>query len=284
MLNHKLHRKLAITIIFIFGVLLSHLSCLDSLAENYTEQGIKRTLVTYAVSRSLNSVISVAQGTEVAVSPAGMGVTFAPGQILDPVNDLIERFSWVVMVSGASLGIQRLFLEISSSQLLVWSLSFLSLIFIIVLWINKGNSIQSWHPYLKRTLVVFVFMRFSVPMIALSNEALYITYLQPQYEVAQLKLETTSSEIKIINESSKQDVQRSENKGVFDKVEKWLDQTKKNLDISTQMNSLKQVAADISEQVINMIVVFVVQTILIPLLFLWLLIKSAKIIMHRVSL
>ncbi|MBT8449478.1 MAG: hypothetical protein KJO69_07305, partial [Gammaproteobacteria bacterium] len=64
---------------------------LDQTGRSYTEEGIKRALTTYAIARGLNGVISVAQGTEVAIQPVGVGVTFTPGQILDPINDLIER-------------------------------------------------------------------------------------------------------------------------------------------------------------------------------------------------
>ena len=86
---------------------------IDQSGRSYTEEGIKRTLVTYAIARGLNGVISVAQGTEVAVEPVGVGVTFTPGQILDPINDLIERFSWIVLASGVSLGAQNILLSMT---------------------------------------------------------------------------------------------------------------------------------------------------------------------------
>ena len=56
---------------------------LDEPAKEYTEQGLKRVLITYAVARGLNGLISVAQGTEISVEPVGVGMTFTPGQILD---------------------------------------------------------------------------------------------------------------------------------------------------------------------------------------------------------
>lgn len=280
MKNNQLNKKIAITIILLLVALLSHFSWLDNLAEEYTDQGIKRTLVTYAVSRSLNGVISVAQGTEVAISPAGVGFTFAPGQILDPVNDLIERFSWVVMMSGTSLGIQRIFITITSSSLIVWLLSFLCVFYVTILWLNKDKSSKTWQVHFKKLLILILFIRFSVPMIAVINEALYASFLQPQYEVAQSQLKTVSSNIEMINESSKKELQQNKDTGLMAKVEEWLDKTEQKLNLHTKINSLKQAADDISEQVINMIVIFVVQTIIFPLLFLWLLLKSVKWIMR----
>ena len=90
----------------LLGVLAVALSgVLDRPAGRYTEAALARAMVTYGVARSLNGVISVVQETEVALSPAGVGVTLAPGQLLDPVNDLIERFSWVMLASFASCAV-----------------------------------------------------------------------------------------------------------------------------------------------------------------------------------
>lgn len=49
----------------------------------------------------------MAQGTEVAVEPAGVGVTSAPAQALDPINELIEQFSLLMLGASVSIGLQR---------------------------------------------------------------------------------------------------------------------------------------------------------------------------------
>jgi len=80
---------------------------LDAHGNATVDAAFKRALVTWAIARGLNGVLSVAQGTEVAIQPAGIGVNFAPGEILDPINDLVERFSWIMMLAASSLGVQR---------------------------------------------------------------------------------------------------------------------------------------------------------------------------------
>ena len=72
----------------------------DDASEQYAQQSLNRALVTFTAARALNGVISVAQGTEVAVEPGGVGVIMTPGQVLDPINDLIERFSSVMLVAA----------------------------------------------------------------------------------------------------------------------------------------------------------------------------------------
>ena len=88
----------------------------DNFGEKYTEEGLTRSLAAFGIAKGLNGLISVVQGTEVAVEPVGVGVILTPGQILDPVNDLIERFSWVMLICTISLGIQSILLTIFSSS------------------------------------------------------------------------------------------------------------------------------------------------------------------------
>jgi len=277
-------KKSLISCFFVLVIYLSYSNVIDTVAEDYTEAGIERSLITFAISRSLNGVISVAQGTEVALSPAGVGLTFAPGQILDPVNDLIERFSWVVMVSGASLGIQRLFLEITSSMFVSAALSFLVLLCVLNIWgvFDKYKIQYIPASFINKSFVLLVFIRFSIPVIALLNEGLYLSYLQPQFDEAQSQLENASSQIKQINESSRKNTD-VDGDGLLNQVGQWMDQTKQSLDIEQQMDSLKQAASDMSHQVVNLIVVFVVQTIIFPLLFLWLMIQGAKGVIRNIA-
>jgi hypothetical protein len=49
-----------------------------------------------------------------------------------------------------------------------------------------------------------------------------------------------------------------------------------SVDIKAQLEELSQAAAKVSENVIDMIVVFLLQTIIFPILFLWLAIKLVK--------
>ena len=83
-------------------VILALAGPLDRLGLSQTQAGFTRALVTYGLVRAMNGVISVAQGTELALEPAGIGVTFTPGEILDPINDLVERFALVLLVAATT--------------------------------------------------------------------------------------------------------------------------------------------------------------------------------------
>ncbi|HEC72775.1 MAG TPA: hypothetical protein ENI26_00190, partial [Methylophaga aminisulfidivorans] len=86
------------------------------------------TLSVFALARGLNGVISVAQGTELSVEPMGVGVTLTPGQILDPLNDMVEQFSTVLLIASASLGIQKIVLFLGDNLIIKLTLSMLILI------------------------------------------------------------------------------------------------------------------------------------------------------------
>ena len=96
--------KVAASLTMLLLVAVSFDGNADKVGQEYTETGFKRALVTFASARAINGLISVAQGTEVAVQPAGVGAVFTPGEILDPVNDLVEQFSPVMLFSAAGIG------------------------------------------------------------------------------------------------------------------------------------------------------------------------------------
>ena len=99
-------RKLLASAMIAALVALAMTGYVDDQGKAFTDTGIKRALVAFGIARGLNAIISTAQGTEIAVEPMGIGVTLTPGQLLDPVNDLIERLSWVLLASATALTIQ----------------------------------------------------------------------------------------------------------------------------------------------------------------------------------
>ena len=75
-------RNIAWTLVAIAAMALAVTGVADSASDDYSDEAFKRGLVTFAIARALNGVISVAQGTEVAVEPGGVGVNFTVGRYL----------------------------------------------------------------------------------------------------------------------------------------------------------------------------------------------------------
>ncbi|WP_455203888.1 hypothetical protein [Kaarinaea lacus] len=241
---------------------------LDNRGEAYIDTAFERALITFGVARSINGVISVAQGTEVAVHPAGFGVNFTPGEILDPINDLIERFSWVMLVSAASLGVQKIFLNMSASPILSVLLTILVSIMVLLLW--KGNiASNAYRKQFQNLFLIILFVRFSVPVSAIASEVLYDAFLTEQYAESAQQLEQTRETISSISAETKEELQVTENEGMMDRAKKWFDSAAENINIQERIDQYQAAAADASKHAINLIAVFIMQTVILPLVFLW---------------
>ncbi len=279
----KTPSKIVITILGVALVILTQLNFLDSLSLEHTEKGLKRALVTYGVSRGLNGVISVAQGTEVAIEPVGVGLTFTPGQILDPINDLIERFSWVVLISGTSFGIQRVLLEVTAVDIFSMFVAVITLIALVLLWIKQTIPVVVKQGMYKFALVLLI-VRFSVPLIAIISENTYQYFLEPRYEASSQELMLSTEKLRDLNAETNQQTNPSvkqEEKSLLDSAREFYRSATNKVNIQQHIDDFKNTAETISEHAMNLIVIFVFQTILIPLVLIWLIIQIVKWVLFR---
>ena len=269
--------KILLTILYLLLVLANQYGPLDDISRDYTKAGLKRALVTYAVARGLNGIISVAQGTEVAVEPAGIGLVFTPGQILDPVNDLIERFSWVVLASSTSLGIQQLLLKIGSWVWFRIAVSIIVIAALITIWPGSAN-VKTLRSVLMRLALMAIVIRFSVPMLSLGSELLYRHFLESEYQASSASLRQTSLTLSDLNKQSEAaaPAEEDDDLSLLENARRIYQSTAGNIKINARIRAFKDAAENISEQTINLIVVFVLQTLLIPLIYLWVVLQLLK--------
>jgi hypothetical protein len=242
---------------------------LDRGAQEQAQSMLARALLTFAVARSLNGVISVIQDTEVAIQPAGVGVKLAPGEILDPVNDLVEQFSWVMLASAASLGIQRLLLEISQ-----WpGMSLVLAAALLAWWIALIRSpATGWRLLAGRVLLVAVFLRFAVPTILLGSDLVYRMFLEPVYASASAEIGQTQDELTRLHEQGSEEAQSGE-QGAWSA---WWGRTTDQFRLSERLDRYQVLFARLAENVVELVAVFILQTVLIPLFFLWALLRLGR--------
>ncbi len=266
------HRRWLLSLFAVILVVFALSGVFDRIGFGYTEQGVKRALLTFAMARGLNGVISVAQGTEVALQPAGVGVNFTPGQILDPVNDLVEWFSWVMLAAATSLGVQQLLLHIFSS-------TGFNLVFCVTVAVALATL---WTPRLREThyrvwavrlLVATAVLRFAVPFVALGSEALYAGFMQERYQASTHSIEQATENISRINEGA---AEEADDTTLLGSIKRMYESAVSSVDIQAYAERYQTAAADVSEQVVNIIVIFTIQTVLLPLLFLWLVLQLLK--------
>ncbi len=260
--------RIFIAVFFIAVALLANSGWLDQQGYRYTQSGLQRALVTFGVSRTLNGVISVAQGTEVAVEPVGIGMTFTPGQILDPVNDLIERFSTVVLVAGTAFGAQHVLLDVTASALFAWCFFSLTVIALVcLLFWPRLNA--TFRRAVMRAALTLAFLRFVIPAFAVAGELFYQQFLEPQYRQSSEELTLTTERLNLLNDESAVGVNSSDDKSLLESAKEWVQGAGSALDWKAQLAEFSKVAEAVSEHAIKLMVVFVFQTLLLPLLAMW---------------
>ena len=169
---------------------LSWTSPLDAISTGQVDAGLKRALVTFATARMLNAVISVAQGTDVAIEPAGIGVKFAPGEILDPINDLVEQFSTLMLFASIAFGIQKILITLGGHWVVSATLS--AAVVLWSVWHLSGRHIPEWCTKL---LLITLVLRFAVPLVTVGSNELFQQFLANDYEQSQTVLASGAANV-----------------------------------------------------------------------------------------
>jgi hypothetical protein len=233
---------------------------LDAAATQQVDSGLKRALLSFASARALNALISAVQGTEVALEPAGVGVVFTPGQVLDPVNDLVEQFSDLMLAASVSFGVQRMLISIGAYWVVSLALSLAALGWALAY--LRTRPVPGW---LSRILVVLLMIRFAVPVVAIGSEKLFEKFMAADYSASQQAIDATSTRLGRLDPPP---AAPAESQGMLDRMKGWWSQ---NGDVKLRFEQLKQAAEHATENIIRLIVIFLLQTLVIPLLLLWIL-------------
>lgn len=271
--------NLMLSVLFILAIIFTLNQTIDTTSKQYIDKAFNRALITFGIAKTLNGVISVAQGTEVAIQPAGIGINLTPGQILDPVNDLVERFSWIMLASTTSLGIQKIFLTMS-----VWPIFSYALVFILVLAtllvFIKTRNYYHLRTFILRLSLLLIVLRFAVPVAGLANESIYQVFLNNEYEISTKSLETTAQEIGQLNDNKQFNQADVKKKSVWESAIAFYNSTSEMLDIDKRIDKYKSAAKETTHHIINLIVVFLFQTIIIPLGFIFIIYSLFKVIVR----
>jgi hypothetical protein len=260
---------------------LSSITSVDRYAEREYEALFQRAFITFALARTLNGAISAVQGTELALQPAGVGVTLTPGEVLDPVNDLVERFSWIMLAATISLGVQQVLLDVGQW----WGVRVLvALLGLTWLWFRLRRPAgapggrTTFDATLLRVLVVVLFIRFAVPVAMIANEVLYELFLANRYQESQQVIESAGAQLERVaarDQSEAADVPVADT-SLLESLSRSLGSTRDALDFGRRVEEVKRRAGEVIEHLIRLSVVFVLQTGILPIAFLWIFLQALK--------
>jgi hypothetical protein len=255
-----------IGVLFLLNLFLT----INTEAMQILDASFDRAMVAFGLAKALNAVISLIQGTELSFTPVGVGINFSVGEVLDPFNDIVERFSWVMLFSSISLGVQKLLLILSGKVFLQVALGVSGIVAIGVLWIKQlQNSL-----FLNLTLKFFallIILRFSAIVFVYSSQFMYDSLLKNEYQTATQVIEKTKTELEDIESKNKGVLESKKESGFLNSLGSKYNTLVDTLNISKQLDSLQKSIDAATRNIITLITVFVFQTVLFPLFFLWIL-------------
>ncbi len=264
MTQHRLNklplRKTGFSLLLLVCLMLVALSGWSSLTHNgltaeFDQQGhayLDDTLVkagaAFVVARALNAAISVLQSF--TLTPFIGQVSL--GEVLDPINDLVERFSWVMLAVTVAVGTQKLLLEIGVNIDLSLPLLIVLGLLLVSLWLRPAQGYRL-AVLAYRLLLLCLLIRFAVPLACSIEEAVAAHFLAAQQTVAMEGLSTTQSEIVALAEADDLILSPKEN-----------------------LAKLQQSSARLVKYVISLMTLFLFEALLFPLLLFWGLLKILR--------
>ena len=212
-------------------VVLAWSGVLDGLSAQYIDNALIGSGAIYATARGINALVSVLQGTEMNA----FLLTFTVGELLDPINDLIERFSGVMMLAIGSLAMQKILLEVVSHTT-----------FNILLTVLGGGVIATliWgtarqYAALSKFFFVTVITRFSLALVVLANSWADIIFLEEADEDRHIAMQKFQGELGLIGSRAgligdmsddirkvEEDIQRNEAAQKAEQTELYLNRTR----------------------------------------------------------
>ncbi|MES9844378.1 MAG: hypothetical protein ABW131_06985 [Candidatus Sedimenticola sp. 6PFRAG5] len=241
------------------------LPLLDARADAYFSDALKGATVAYAATRGVNAVVSVLKESEVEVSPVGVGVNIAVGQILDPIDDMTERASSILVTAIVALGLQKIAFEIGGmAALQVIALLLLSMIPLV--WLpTRGGA--GWVSLVLRASAFLLLLRLLLPLSALVSDGLHSHLFQPRIDTARESLSVVSSRYETLNAFEKEEEQ-----GLFSslvgKAGRQVEETREAF--GHVADNVEQIVGSLLELATLYVALFVIQILVIPLLFIWL--------------
>lgn len=239
----------------------------DRSAREQVTAGLQRSLTAFAAARALGAVVSVAQSVKVEV-----GLSVAPGEALRPLAELTDRFAAVMLAASVAFGVQLLLLGVGGHAAVSAALTLAVLGWAVLRWRHAARPPDALR-WLGPLLVGLLVARFAVPVSALANEAAYHAVMAGEYQSALASLDGS-------RESVAGAAAPSAPEGFADRLRQWAD---KLASAPAAIEAVLQSATDWARQIVKLMAVFVLQTAVLPLAFLWLFWRLARALVHSAS-
>ncbi len=248
----------------------------DENTDTYFAESMTKASLAYGVCRVVNASVSVIKESQVQVEPAGLGVSLAAGQVLDPLDDMTERASNILVTAIVSLGIQKIAYElcVAFAPPVIGA----ALLIFIGVSLIKGYRAKGLRGIVLKTIILLAVARLCLPASSVINAYLHDNYFSPQIIMAKNALAMTSPELERLK-----DMTMPEADGVVETVKSGFSFVgQKTSDLGAALKSMIENMGNMISNLMKLsylyVAIFVVQVILLPLGVFWLLARMASVL------
>lgn len=153
------------------------------------------------------------------------------------------------------------------------------------MWLKNGAS-RSFQTIAKKALLAALVLKFAMPCVASLNHRVYSNILENQYESASENIQAQADHLKDLelqeNPNGSGNQVEGQSNGWWDKTKHMVSNASEALknvsSVKEKIAGLKDKAGEITESLIRLSIVFMLNTIVIPVLFLWGLVHFARLL------
>jgi len=249
---------------------------IDKNTDTYFSDSMTKAGVAYGFCRAVNASVSAIKESEIQIEPAGLGLSLAAGQVLDPLDDMTERASDILVTAIVSLGIQKIAYELCVA--FVPSLIGFALIILFGISFVKGDRATALRGLGVSSIVLLAVARFCLPTSSIINAYLHENYFLPQITAVQDQLAMNSPELERLKDTSMPEID-----GVLGTVKNGFDFVgEKTADLSA---TIKAMVGNMESMISNLlklsylyVAIFIVQVIILPVGAFWLLTRVTNVL------
>ncbi|KZN13992.1 hypothetical protein [Marinomonas sp. TW1] len=162
-------------------IVLAWVGVVDSYAEDYINASLVTSSVSFGLARLFNATVSVLSTVTLNVPIVG---SIQIGEMLDPLNDLVEDFSTIMKYAISSLLIQKFLVEIFQTLYFKVFISVSGVLYLVCYYFSLSGLVFIYRVFLFACLC-----KFSIALVALASSWVDSAFVEPRIEQNNLALE-----------------------------------------------------------------------------------------------
>jgi len=180
-----------------------------------------------------------------------------------------------MMGATISLGVQNVLLDVSAWWVIQILVTALAAWLVIRLWYpGQGNGFN--RVLFRRVFPLLLLIRFAVPVMLIANDLLYQQFLEQRYQQSTEIITEAGRELEQIKAETQEEESKQDDYSMLGSLARAWNSTVDSVDLSGRLERMQEQEAVVIEHLIQLSVVFILQTALLPVVFLWFFVQAIK--------